>query len=185
VLRAGGGRRQPGAMRRHPRQARGSLGRIGPNRDDSPPICLLHRSCAGCPRAHSPRPPCPSQVVVPLSVLSSWLQELKRWCPALRVVRLHASDVDERKRLRREVNGWGTPPPPPVPPFRAPRAPPSRIAPPAARDHAATSKSRRPPLHPSPGPALRPKARLHKPWQTHPRLHPQRSWPTPTALTSR
>jgi len=56
----------------------------------------------------------PPQVVVPLSVLSSWLQELKRWCPALRVVRLHAGDVDERKRLRREVGlgglgvgGWG------------------------------------------------------------------------------
>ncbi|KAI8470648.1 MAG: P-loop containing nucleoside triphosphate hydrolase protein [Monoraphidium minutum] len=45
----------------------------------------------------------PHLVVVPLSVLSSWLQELRRWCPALRVVRLHAGDVDERKRLRREV----------------------------------------------------------------------------------
>jgi SNF2 family DNA or RNA helicase len=47
--------------------------------------------------------PGPHLVVVPLSVLSSWLSELRRWCPALRVVRLHAGDVDERKRLRREV----------------------------------------------------------------------------------
>jgi SWI/SNF-related matrix-associated actin-dependent regulator of chromatin subfamily A member 5 len=48
----------------------------------------------------------PHLVVVPLSVLSSWLNELRRWCPALRVVRLHAADFDERKRLRREVCVW-------------------------------------------------------------------------------
>jgi len=45
----------------------------------------------------------PHLVVCPLSVLSSWVNELKRWCPALRVVRLHSSDEAERARLRREV----------------------------------------------------------------------------------
>ncbi len=39
----------------------------------------------------------------PLSVLSSWISELAKWCPALRVVRLHSSDEGERARLRREV----------------------------------------------------------------------------------
>jgi len=45
----------------------------------------------------------PHLVVCPLSVLSSWMAELKRWCPSLRVVRLHSSDESERSRLRREV----------------------------------------------------------------------------------
>ena len=45
----------------------------------------------------------PHLVVCPLSVLSSWISELARWCPALRVVRLHSSDEGERARLRREV----------------------------------------------------------------------------------
>ena len=45
----------------------------------------------------------PHLVVCPLSVLSSWMAELKRWCPTLRVVRLHSSDEGERARLRREV----------------------------------------------------------------------------------
>jgi SWI/SNF-related matrix-associated actin-dependent regulator of chromatin subfamily A member 5 len=45
----------------------------------------------------------PHLVVCPLSVLSSWMNELKRWCPALRVVRCHSSDPEERQRLRSEV----------------------------------------------------------------------------------
>jgi len=49
------------------------------------------------------RTPGPHLVVCPLSVLSSWMGELKRWCPQLRVVRLHSSDEAERSRLRREV----------------------------------------------------------------------------------
>jgi SWI/SNF-related matrix-associated actin-dependent regulator of chromatin subfamily A member 5 len=31
------------------------------------------------------------------------MDELAKWCPKLRVVRLHSSDENERQRLRREV----------------------------------------------------------------------------------
>ncbi|GAX72787.1 hypothetical protein CEUSTIGMA_g243.t1 [Chlamydomonas eustigma] len=47
----------------------------------------------------------PHLVVVPLSVLSSWMLEFKKWCPTLRVVRLHVNDEGERARLRKEVLG--------------------------------------------------------------------------------
>jgi SWI/SNF-related matrix-associated actin-dependent regulator of chromatin subfamily A member 5 len=47
----------------------------------------------------------PSLVVVPLSVVSSWMLEFSRWAPRLRVVRFHTNDVDERRRLRQEVRG--------------------------------------------------------------------------------
>ncbi|GIL69867.1 hypothetical protein Vretifemale_646 [Volvox reticuliferus] len=50
----------------------------------------------------------PHLVVVPLSVMSNWLSEFKKWCPAMRVVRLHSNDPDERKRLVREVLGKPT-----------------------------------------------------------------------------
>ena len=43
--------------------------------------------------------PGPHLVVAPLSVLSSWMTEIKRFCPELRAVKLHSSDVEERKRL--------------------------------------------------------------------------------------
>ena len=42
-------------------------------------------------------------MVVPLSVVSSWMLELSRWAPQLRVVRFHTNDVEERKRLRHGV----------------------------------------------------------------------------------
>ena len=45
----------------------------------------------------------PHLIVCPLSVMSSWMDELAKWCPKLRVVRLHSSDENERQRLRREV----------------------------------------------------------------------------------
>lgn len=45
----------------------------------------------------------PSLVVLPLSVLTSWMEELRRFSPKLRVVRLHSSDEKERDRLRKEV----------------------------------------------------------------------------------
>ena len=41
----------------------------------------------------------PHLVVCPLSVLSSWMIELRRFCPQLRAVKLHSSDAEERKRL--------------------------------------------------------------------------------------
>jgi SWI/SNF-related matrix-associated actin-dependent regulator of chromatin subfamily A member 5 len=42
----------------------------------------------------------PHLVVCPLSVLPSWMGELARWCPALRVLRCHCSDKAELDRLR-------------------------------------------------------------------------------------
>ena len=44
-----------------------------------------------------------SLVICPLSVLSTWTNELKRWCPALRTVKLHSSDPAERERLKQIV----------------------------------------------------------------------------------
>ena len=41
----------------------------------------------------------PHLVICPLSVLSSWMIELRRFCPSLRAVKLHSSDQEERKRL--------------------------------------------------------------------------------------
>lgn len=45
----------------------------------------------------------PSLVVCPLSVLASWMVEFRRFCPSLRVVKLHSGDPIERERLRKEV----------------------------------------------------------------------------------
>jgi len=47
----------------------------------------------------------PHLVVVPLSVMSSWLGEFRKWCPTLRVVRIHTTDRAERERIRKEVLG--------------------------------------------------------------------------------
>lgn len=45
----------------------------------------------------------PHLVLCPLSVLSSWLTEFKRFCPELRVVKLHSSDAFERERLKASI----------------------------------------------------------------------------------
>jgi hypothetical protein len=45
----------------------------------------------------------PHLIVVPLSVLTSWVMEFRRWCPSWRLVRLHSADAKERERLRKEV----------------------------------------------------------------------------------
>eukprot|EP00941_MAST-03F_sp_MAST-3F-sp1_P000145 g145.t1 len=42
-------------------------------------------------------------IVVPLSVISSWLSEFRKWCPTLRIMRFHATDATERERLKREL----------------------------------------------------------------------------------
>jgi len=47
----------------------------------------------------------PHLVICPLSVLSSWMTEIKRFCPSLRAIKLHSSDPEERKRL---VSALGT-----------------------------------------------------------------------------
>ena len=45
----------------------------------------------------------PCAVVVPLSVISSWMAEFRRWAPHLRVARVHGSDIAEKLRVRNEV----------------------------------------------------------------------------------
>ncbi|GAX78544.1 hypothetical protein CEUSTIGMA_g5984.t1 [Chlamydomonas eustigma] len=47
----------------------------------------------------------PHLVVVPLSVLPNWMAEFRKWCPEMRIVRLHVNDEGERKRLRQDVLG--------------------------------------------------------------------------------
>ena len=53
----------------------------------------------------------PCLVVCPLSVLSSWISEARRWTPKLKVLRFHGP-VRERQRLKKistgEENGYGT-----------------------------------------------------------------------------
>lgn len=46
----------------------------------------------------------PSLVVCPLSVLSSWMAEARRWAPGLKVLRFHGP-VHERARLKRIATG--------------------------------------------------------------------------------
>ena len=43
-------------------------------------------------------------VVCPLSVLPTWCAELDRWCPSLRVIKLHSVDPAERERLKQRVS---------------------------------------------------------------------------------
>jgi SWI/SNF-related matrix-associated actin-dependent regulator of chromatin subfamily A member 5 len=45
----------------------------------------------------------PTLILCPLSVLSSWMNEFKRWAPGLKVVRFHASSVEERDRQRAAI----------------------------------------------------------------------------------
>ena len=42
----------------------------------------------------------PSLVVVPLSVISNWVEEIKRWAPDFKVLRLHSSNAEERERIK-------------------------------------------------------------------------------------
>eukprot|EP01134_Creolimax_fragrantissima_P000987 CFRG0987T1 len=45
----------------------------------------------------------PHLVVVPMSVLSNWLSEFKRFCPSLNVVRYHCTSDDEKRRVRQII----------------------------------------------------------------------------------
>ena len=45
----------------------------------------------------------PSLVICPLSVLSSWLTEARKFVPDLRMVKLHSGDVRERDRLKHQL----------------------------------------------------------------------------------
>lgn len=46
----------------------------------------------------------PFLVICPLSVLSSWMAEARKWCPKLKVIRFHGP-VKERVRLKKVVSG--------------------------------------------------------------------------------
>lgn len=43
------------------------------------------------------------QVVCPLSVLSSWMNEIRRWCPELRAVRLHGPPTERKRCFQHEL----------------------------------------------------------------------------------
>ena len=43
-------------------------------------------------------------VVVPLSVLFNWMSEFKKFCPSLKVLRLHSNDAQEQIRLKALVH---------------------------------------------------------------------------------
>jgi SWI/SNF-related matrix-associated actin-dependent regulator of chromatin subfamily A member 5 len=64
------------------------------------------------PRVATGRQQRPFLVVCPLSVLSSWMAEAKKWTPGLKVIRFHGP-VQERNRLKRvvvgEVDNYGNP----------------------------------------------------------------------------
>ena len=47
--------------------------------------------------------PGPHLVVVPLSVLFNWMSEIKKFCPTLRVLRLHTNSVDEKRILAKRL----------------------------------------------------------------------------------
>jgi SNF2 family DNA or RNA helicase len=46
----------------------------------------------------------PHLVVVPLSVLFNWVAEMKKFCPTLRILRLHTNNSTESIRLRDVIN---------------------------------------------------------------------------------
>ena len=43
-------------------------------------------------------------VVVPMSVLSNWMAEFKKFCPSLKVIRYHSSELSEKQRIRNLVS---------------------------------------------------------------------------------
>ena len=42
-------------------------------------------------------------VVVPLSVISNWHAEFRKWCPGLRVLKAHTSGKEEKDAIRRKI----------------------------------------------------------------------------------
>ena len=45
----------------------------------------------------------PFLIIVPLSVLTNWMNEFKKFLPQMRVLMLHSGDIDEKERLKKEV----------------------------------------------------------------------------------
>ncbi len=63
----------------------------------------LTRPCDAAPQAHltfDRKVPGPHLVVVPLSVLPNWMSEFRKFCPDLRVVRIHVNDEGAWVRAR-------------------------------------------------------------------------------------
>jgi SWI/SNF-related matrix-associated actin-dependent regulator of chromatin subfamily A member 5 len=46
----------------------------------------------------------PHLICVPKSTLSNWMNELKRWCPCLRVIRFHGSKEDRERMVEECFN---------------------------------------------------------------------------------
>jgi SNF2 family DNA or RNA helicase len=42
----------------------------------------------------------PHLIVAPLSVLFNWIVEIRKWCPSIKVQRIHTNDDKERERLK-------------------------------------------------------------------------------------
>jgi len=45
----------------------------------------------------------PHIVVVPLTTLGNWLNEFKRWCPSLRILRFHGNKEERNKMIKEDV----------------------------------------------------------------------------------
>lgn len=50
----------------------------------------------------------PSLIVCPLSVLSSWCNEMRQWAPSLKFIMMHGSNQDEQIRQRQHLTEHGT-----------------------------------------------------------------------------
>ena len=50
----------------------------------------------------------PSLIICPLSVLSSWCNEMTKWAPSLKYIQLHASNQEEQIRQRRHLVAHAT-----------------------------------------------------------------------------
>ena len=47
--------------------------------------------------------PGPHLVVVPLSVLFNWVQECKKFCPALKIIRFHSNNTKEAGEMKKQI----------------------------------------------------------------------------------
>lgn len=45
----------------------------------------------------------PFLIIVPLSVLTNWINEFKKFLPQIRVLMLHSGDIEEKERLKKEI----------------------------------------------------------------------------------
>lgn len=45
----------------------------------------------------------PHIVIVPKSVLGNWLREFKRWCPSLRVIKVHGTKEERAKQIQQDM----------------------------------------------------------------------------------